>query len=192
MYHQIKFYLQFEKQKFLNLAYVCSESGADSSLPLIDSNERKAKNSPSLLSVLEEEALFGHNFYYLAAEHIGPRRLYDMTKMNLDAVDKLGTHGEYAVPYLAINGENLHVPDILCLAEGKTDSLIDQVSAWMSKISPGIRLWAETVEYEKNAKLLVSYDGNRLVTADFSPVNVGFAPSTWAAAWSATTSATYA
>lgn len=171
---QIKFYLKFENGKFLNLAYTCSESGADSSLPLEVTSEGKAKNFPSLLSMLEGEPLFGHSFCYLAAEHIGPRRLYDMTKMSLDAVDVLGTHGEYAVPYLAINGDNFHVPARLCLTEGKTDSLMDQVSAWMSKISPGIRLRAETVEYEKNAKLLVSYDGNRLLTTDFSPVNVGF------------------
>ena len=79
-----------------------------------------------------------------------------------------------SVPFLALEGEKLRVPDAMCLQNGKTNRLIDQVSAWMAEISPGIRISAELLPSIEKAKLAISYSGDRLVSDSFLPVNVGF------------------
>ena len=78
------------------------------------------------------------------------------------------------VPYLAFEGDQFKVPDELCLNEGRTNRLYDQVSAWMSKISPGIKIHATNEPLDNKAKLDISYIGQRLKSAPFKPVNVGF------------------
>jgi predicted ATPase len=73
-----------------------------------------------------------------------------------------------------MEGEKIRVPEDMCLPTGKTNRLIDQVSAWMAEISPGIRISAELLPTIEKAKLSISYDGDRLVSDAFLPVNVGF------------------
>ena len=82
--------------------------------------------------------------------------------------------GEFIVPFLALEGETIRVPDEMCLQTGKINRLIDQVSAWMAEISPGIRISAELLPAIEKAKLVISYSGDRLVSDSFLPVNVGF------------------
>lgn len=73
-----------------------------------------------------------------------------------------------------MEGEKIRVPAEMCLQTGKTNRLIDQVSAWMAEISPGIRIAAELLPSIEKAKLEISYSGNRLMSDTFLPVNVGF------------------
>ena len=122
----------------------------------------------------EQEALFGKGFCYLAADHIGPMNEYSAMNWDREGVDPLGVHGEYSVPLLALEGNSFHVPEELCLASGKTDRLFDQVSAWMALISPGIKISARYFPFEERAKLDISYSGQKLESAPFIPVNVGF------------------
>lgn len=119
-------------------------------------------------------SLFSEQFSYLGAEHIGPRKQYSIENWRKNGAVKLGTAGEFVVPFLALEGEKVRVPDEMCLQNGKTNRLIDQVSAWMAEISPGIRITAELLSSIEKAKLAISYSGNRLFSDAFSPVNVGF------------------
>lgn len=118
--------------------------------------------------------LFSEQFSYLGAEHMGPRKQYSIENWKRNGVIKLGTAGEFVVPFLALEGEKVRVPDEMCLQDGKTNRLIDQVSAWMAEISPGIRISAELLPSIEKAKLAISYSGNRFVSDSFLPVNVGF------------------
>ena len=124
--------------------------------------------------VLERSALFNDSFSYLSAEHIGPRKLYD-TENALDRhCTRFGTFGEYVVPYLAVNGDTERVPEGLCLDDGKSDRLIDQVSAWMRLISPGAKVHAEILDGIEKAKLSLSYVSGNLESNKILPVNTGF------------------
>jgi len=117
--------------------------------------------------------VFSSGFVYLGAEHIRPQRLYQTTTWEPD-INIFGKIGEFAVPYLAINGNRYHVPAEKCLDTGKTDTLIDQVSAWLNEISPQIRISTDYSEFDGNARLEIGYDGTRLSSAGFAPVNVGY------------------
>ena len=119
-------------------------------------------------------SLFSEKFAYLGAEHLGPRKHYSVENWRKNGVTKLGTAGEFIVPFLAMEGDKIKVPDKMCHQKGKTNCLTDQVSAWMAEISPGIRLTAELLPLIEKAKLTISYSGERLVSEPFLPVNVGF------------------
>lgn len=120
------------------------------------------------------ESLFSKDFYYLAAEHIGPQRQYDISMWNEDGRFNLGVHGEYVVPFLAIYGERVIVPEIMCLENAKSNRLIDQATSWMNLISPGVKLNADVNYIEQYSRLLISYESERLYSDAYSPVNVGF------------------
>lgn len=119
-------------------------------------------------------SLFGDEFVYLSAEHLGPQRKYDYSSWVNNGIDKFGRTGEYIVPFLAINGNRIIVPREMCIEQGRTDLLIDQVSAWMGKISPGIRLNTELFSADQEARLNISYEEEIMVSEAYSPVNVGF------------------
>lgn len=121
-----------------------------------------------------EVSLFSERFSYLGAEHIGPQKQYSSENWKKNGAARLGTRGEFVVPFLALEGEKIKIPDEMCLQTGKTNRLIDQVSAWMAEISPGIRISAELLHTIEKAKLAISYGGDRLVSDAFLPVNVGF------------------
>lgn len=118
--------------------------------------------------------LFSDQFSYLGAEHIGPKKQYSTENWKKTNAVRLGIMGEYIVPFLATEGERIRIPDEMCLQTGKTNRLIDQVSAWMAEISPGIRISTELLPTIEKAKLAISYSGDRLVSDAFLPVNVGF------------------
>lgn len=142
--------------------------------------ELDAPESDQLMRVGEKDednydvSLFSERFSYLGAEHIGPRKQYSIENWKKNGVTKLGIAGEFVVPFLAMEGEKIRVPDEMCLQTGKTNRLIDQVSAWMAEISPGIRIAAELLPSIEKEKLGISYTGNRLVSDAFLPINVGF------------------
>ncbi len=121
-------------------------------------------------------SVFSDDFVYLSAEHIGPKNKYDYSEWINSGINKFGINGEYAVPYLADHGEDI-VPEELCcrnVSEKYSNSLIDQVSAWMSKISPGAKLSTELIPADQEAKLKISYYEKWSVSNPYSPVNVGF------------------
>lgn len=118
--------------------------------------------------------LFSEQFSYLGAEHIGPRKQYSTENWKKNGMARLGTMGEFVVPFLALEGEKIRIPDEMCLPSGKTNRLIDQVSAWIAEISPGIRISAELLPSIEKAKLAISYSGDRFMSDAFLPVNVGF------------------
>ena len=164
----IRFYLTFSEDNVVDVSYAY----ADGYLPtgVLEIRDISKADIP----FAEKEALFEKGFYYLGAEHIGPRDEYSSSKWNVKGMNPLGNQGEYAVPYLAREGDRYHVPQELCLPEGKTDRLFDQVSAWMSKLSPGVKISAREFPSEQRAKLDISYEDSFLVSPPFLPVNVGF------------------
>lgn len=161
----VRFYVQFDH----DIKYDCSykyDLGEPDSDQLMRIGERPREDYAV--------SLFSERFSYLGAEHLGPRKQYSIENWKKNGAVKLGTTGEFIVPFLALEGERLRVPEEMCLQTGKTNRLIDQVSAWMAEISPGVRISAELMPSIEKAKLAISYSGERLVSDSFLPVNVGF------------------
>lgn len=57
----------------------------------------------------DTEPLLGKGFCYLGAEHIGPFKEFSTTEWNREGMNPLGNRGEYAVPFLASEGEHFRV-----------------------------------------------------------------------------------
>lgn len=165
---KIRFIVLFEKNRKVDVDY-CYEGN-----PLPTGILKVRDLEASRVSFAEEEALFANEFCYLGAEHIGPMNEYSAAQWDREGINPLGCHGEYAVPFLALEGNRYQVPQELCLPSGKTNRLFDQVSAWVSELSPGVKISARYMPFEERAKLDISYSGQRLDSAPFLPVNVGF------------------
>lgn len=163
----IRFYLQYSEKKTYDFRYIYKYMDNDSGMDRL-----YRSNYSEDLSY--DEALFTEDFVYLSAEHLGPQKQYSTENWKKDSAVKFGTIGEFVVPFLAVEGETYKVPEALCLSSGKTHRLIDQVSAWMAEISPGIKLSAELLTAIEKATLSIRYSGKRLDSEPFMPVNVGF------------------
>ena len=162
---KIRFYIQLENNIKYDLNY---------KLLISDLNSDQLERMGRSLCEDYKTPLFSEKFSYLGAEHLGPQKYYSMENWKKGRASRLGTAGEFAVPFLAMEGEKRKVPEKMCHKMGNTDRLIDQVTAWMAEVSPGIRLNAELLPLTEKAKLMISYSGERLVSESFLPVNVGF------------------
>ena len=163
---KIRFLLTFQNALELDLRYSYDLTNNDSDSLSI------AENSVGMEKpLLDEIPLFskGEAFYYLGAEHIGPKKSYETAGWK----NNIGIVGEYAPLYLAKNGSKRIAKD-MCNKKAKSDTLLDQVSAWMSEISPGVRIKADLFNNLERVKLSLQYENNRDLTDEFSPVNVGF------------------
>lgn len=163
--NSIRFYLQYSEDTKLDFKYAYTELEPDSDC---------LNCCISTGDFTYDKALFSKDFAYLSAEHLGPRKQYTTENWKKDGVARLGTIGEFVVPYLASEGESFKVSEKLCLPTGKTNHLIDQVSAWMAEISPGIKLSAQYLATMEKATLSIRYSGERLDSEPYMPVNVGF------------------
>lgn len=115
-------------------------------------------------------SLFNENFQYLCADRIGPRAQYDVSDFTLHELNSLGIHGEYAIQYIAENA--LRPLSISALQRAETPTFLQNLDAWMSDLSPGIRIKASM--QATAATLGYAFVHGKDVTADFKPQNVGF------------------
>lgn len=132
---KIRFYVQFDNGLKYDCNYIYMFDDFDS-----DQLERMEKEPAEEYTT----ALFTEKFFYLSAEHLGLQKQYSVENWKKNGVAKLGTAGEFTVPFLAMEGDKVKVSDKMCHPKGKTNHLIDQVSAWMSEISPAARRFVHT------------------------------------------------
>jgi len=132
----------------------------------------KVKSTNVAIEELETHNLFQSDFSYISAERISPQRFYK--KSYHEVVDKkqVGYKGELFADYLAEGGlvERVVNEKVLYLGtEHRT--LILQVEAWLSEISPDIKIGI--TEYTPAGLVGVSYAiGGAFYS--FNPLNVGF------------------
>jgi predicted ATPase len=124
----------------------------------------------------ERISLFNHNFQYLAADRIGPQNAYELSDFHIRDLNSLGNRGEYAVHFIAENSlKNISTPP-LRHSKATAENFLENLNAWMSEISPGIRIHATTVPQTNSATLAYSFIQGKepWETDDFKPQNVGF------------------
>lgn len=165
---QIRFFIHFRDQCEMDCRYGYGEQSQ-----LLDSVRKTG--DISINSNVFNEALFSNeNFVYLSADHISPQKEYSTENFNFIGINPLGNKGNYAVPFLARMGDQIQVPSELCIKSGRTSSLIDQTSAWMGRVSPEIRLFAQDNMVTQKASMRIRYEGSRLVSDDILPINTGY------------------
>jgi predicted ATPase len=147
---------------------------------------------------LDNKDLFGNThlfrrFQFIQADRLVPALQYPQT----DSVNRgegcLGKRGEWTVDYLArhaddkVSKKRLFPVDSLTTQQDKdfmhsmapTESLIDVTTAWLQKISPGVRPVANLLNQDDAVSLRFRYEGNttslaKTVSREHRAGNVGF------------------
>ncbi len=134
-------------------------------LPIVDFHEDMKLDSLSL---------FNNQFRYLGADRLGPQNNHQLSEHHICDLNSLGNHGEYTVHFIAMNGLNkLDIPH-LQHKNAVASTLLANIEAWMSDISPGIRIKAVAQPKFNSATLSYSFVQGKETTAEFKPQNVGF------------------
>ena len=158
----INFLIKWKNEKGQNFTF---EEAPDSDL-------LPQKNSLSDFSI--DKSLFTNSFQYLSADRISPKSNYDISDYHIKDLNTLGNNGEYTVHYIAenslkkLNIEELKHPSL------KENNFLLNLEAWMSEISPGLKIKATTQKQYNTATLSFSFVQGKERTAEFKPENVGF------------------
>lgn len=120
------------------------------------------------------ESLFTSNFQYLSAERISPKSIYDVSEYAVNQKRSLGTKGQYTAHFLAEHGNDPISIKSLLHPEASTPTLIDNVNAWMSLITPGTKVLAKLLPEINQASLHYQFASSSELTAPFRPENTGF------------------
>lgn len=91
---------------------------------------------------IETSSLMGSGFEYISAERLGPRRYYDELSGERFSATQIGAKGEYAISVLYTIGSDYKVYENMKNHAENSERLELQVNAWMSEISPGIKVKA--------------------------------------------------
>ncbi|MFQ3291577.1 AAA family ATPase [Reinekea sp.] len=120
------------------------------------------------------ESLFTESFQYLSADRISPKSSYEVSDFAVNQRRSLGKSGEYTAHFLAEHGDILIEVTSLVHPESKSKSLIDNVNAWMSNISPGARVVAKLIPEINQASLHYQFEEDNGLTPQIRPQNTGF------------------
>ncbi|MDE5777081.1 MAG: DUF3696 domain-containing protein [Lachnospiraceae bacterium] len=115
----------------------------------------------------------GEGFEYISAERLGPKRYYD----NMDREElhnhQVGIRGENALACLFEIGSDLKVHSCMKHPSEKSERLDMQADAWISEISPGIKIKA--IPYRDVNLMGLRYSVNTLMGEESTnPLNMGF------------------
>jgi predicted ATPase len=129
------------------------------------------------------------DFQYLQADRIVPDTLFPQAPDQSRRSGFLGIRGQFTADYLATHGDRIEVPNARCYqgTDGEvtpgvlakvapTAKLSDQVTAWMQRLSPGVRFEATRAKGTDEVLLRFRYAGQARDSGSnfFRPTNVGF------------------
>lgn len=125
-------------------------------------------------SDVEEFSLFNSNFQYLSADRLGPQSHHQLSEFHIRDLKSLGHHGEFAVHFIAVNGAKDLEIDALMHPKAVSRTLLANIEAWMSDITPGLKIKAVAQPQFNSASLSYSFNQGKETTEEFKPQNVGF------------------
>ncbi|MEZ8224941.1 DUF3696 domain-containing protein [Vibrio splendidus] len=120
------------------------------------------------------ESLFVSNFQYLSAERISPKSVYGVSEYAVNTKRSLGTNGEYTAHFLSEHGAEKLMIDELKHSKASSDTLIDNLNAWMSEITPGTKVITRLIPEINLASLHYQFESANELTDMFRPENTGF------------------
>ncbi len=125
-------------------------------------------------SKLDSLSLFNSNFQYLSAERLGPQSHHQLSEFHIRDLKSMGQHGEYTVHFIAVNGAKDLEIQALQHPKAVSDTLLANIEAWMSDITPGLKIRAIARPEFNSASLSYAFNQGKETTEEFKPQNVGF------------------
>lgn len=124
-------------------------------------------------AILNQFSLFNDHFQYIEAERTGPRLDYFSSSIDVEKHRQLGLQGEFTPHYLNFFSTQ-PIPQRLHHPQAKSPTLIHQTDAWMSEISPGVKL--NTKEIPETGKIVLDFQFEKgdQYSNHYRPTNVGF------------------
>lgn len=120
-------------------------------------------------------SLFRDEFQYLRAERIGPRTSFGMSDYEVRHHRQIGSSGEFAAHFLSLFGSEAVELPLLRHPAATANSLQAQVEAWMTEISPGVRISVKRYSEMDLMTFGVTYSlGHQVASSEYRPTNVGF------------------
>lgn len=120
-------------------------------------------------------SLFRDEFQYLRAERIGPRTSFGMSDYEVRHHRQIGSSGEFATHFLSLFGSEVVELEELRHPLATSNTLQSQVEAWMTEISPGVRLNVKRYSEMDLMTFNVTYSlGHQVASSAYRPTNVGF------------------
>lgn len=123
---------------------------------------------------LDSLSLFNSNFQYLSADRLGPQSHHQLSEFHIRDLKSLGQHGEYMVHFIAVNGSKELEIEALKHPKAVSNTLLANIEAWMSDITPGLKIKAVAQPQFNSASLSFSFNQGKETTEEFKPQNVGF------------------
>lgn len=118
--------------------------------------------------------LFAPRFQYLAAQRTDSKDAFPVSDYDINTLHSLGNHGEYTAHFIAEYGSGNLENTALQHENAQSKTLLSNIDAWMSEISPGLKLTANIIPEINQASLLYRFATSSGYTEKFRPVNVGF------------------
>ena len=113
------------------------------------------------------------NFEYISAERLGPRRYYDNLERNDSLGGQVGIRGENTAACLYEEGSDLKIYPNMKHGSEQSERLDMQINAWMSEISPGIKV--NVIPYLDVNLMGIRYStSNSLGEESTNALNMGF------------------
>ena len=134
-----------------------------------------AVNGAEVTGEIWKTSLFRDEFQYLRAERIGPRTSFGMSDYEVRHHHQIGSSGEFAAHFLSLFGSE--TVDLVGLRHplATSNTLQSQVEAWMTEISPGVRLNVKRYSEMDLMTFSVTYSlGHQVASSAYRPTNVGF------------------
>jgi predicted ATPase len=123
---------------------------------------------------LRDHSLFRKRFQHIGADRLGPMAAYPLSEYHVDSLESLGTRGEFTVHFVAKHRDRPLAVQALRHPAAVSGGLGDNLDAWMSVISPGLRISARVMAPLNAASLSFQFVQGRELTREFKPQNVGF------------------
>ena len=119
-------------------------------------------------------SLYRVSMFYLGAERLGPQKTLPFLDQEHESYTPLGKSGEFVLWYLDNHGHHI-VPMSLRDAKAPKDTILEQVTAWLGVISPGVELRIESMPSADLALAGFSFSQEKdVMTRSFRATNVGF------------------
>lgn len=161
-----KFYLNWDDNVYFNLEFEYKSSSNVQPVikPFPSCNDDHIFN----------KALFSNRFQYLSAERLSPRSTFPVDPFEINTQHSLGRLGQFTVHFIAENQLKPLTNKALAHPKAKADTLLSSIEAWMSEITPGVRITAKVIGEVNQASLHFEFETRHGYTEKFRPENVGF------------------
>lgn len=135
-----------------------------------ESDFQKLKYGVNTILELSDINIFSSNFAYISADRIGPKAFYKKSYHHIYNMDQVGYHGELFADHLAEKGYKEHI-GCKSVKHHEIDelSLIYQFQAWLSEISPNIKIYPK-----KHVEAGIVILGYSVGGIENTPLNIGF------------------